>query len=226
MARPVIQNRMQYVSIQSFLMQQGDNLLNFQGWLQTSGVLDQVTYVSDPLVLRKNISFADFRLVYVPSAYRPDNLDGAVNATNDALVARRADLVHYVNTLGGSLIVLTQFGMLNPYGFLPDPLTFVAETLSNVSVTADMTLFSPTSNASNLNRNIWQGHFSGPIDYSGIYRVLVYKQGQCNHTNGQHQECAATMVANQRAKLTHLPCWNKDSDPISAADPLCWRCVS
>lgn len=193
--------------------------------MQIAGMPDNVRYVSDPWILQHNIYFPSYRLIYVPSAYRPDNLDGIVNATNDALVMRRKDLIHYVNTLGGSLIVLAQSGMLNPYGFLPDPLILVGDNIKNVSITADMLLFSPTSNASNLHRDVWRGYFSGPIDYSGIYRVLVHKLGNCSHTNGRYQNCAAMMVANQQTKLTNIPCWDKDSDPTIAENPLCWRCV-
>lgn len=201
--------------------------MNFQGWLTIAGVQDYVSYVSDPNTLMSGIYFSNYRLIYVCSAYRAaDNPYGITDATNNALIARSRDLVDYVNRLGGSLIVLTQAGLQYPYGFLPDPLVFVSETFSSVAVTQDMALFSPTSTADNLFHNYWHGYFDGPIDYGGVYRVLVYQQGYCSQTNGQYQNCAATMVANMHTKLTNVACWNKAADASAAANPLCWRCVS
>lgn len=47
------------------------------------------------------------------------------------------------------------------------------EQLSEVTITADMALFSPITNASNLHRTSWSRYFAGPIVYSRVYRVLA-----------------------------------------------------
>lgn len=187
-----------------------------------------MTYVSDPATLRNPaaINFANYRLIYLPSSYRSDNPYGITDATNNAFITRSADLVYYVNNLGGSLVVLTQAYLSNPYGFLPSPLSFVAYTFPAVQVTADMALFSPTSNSGNLYHDSWHGYFTGPTDWSGIYRVLVHQTGSCSQPNGQNQTCHATMVANYHAKLTAHTCYDKATSTTSRNDPACWRSVS
>lgn len=52
-----------------------------------------------------------YKLVYIPSSGRQTQ-GGITDAQNNAFVQRRADLVSFVNTLGGSLIALTQVRQL------------------------------------------------------------------------------------------------------------------
>ena len=58
---------------------------------------------------------------------------------------------------------------------LPAPfaLQYQQAAFSDVTVTAEMGKVSPTSDNVNLDHNLWHGYFTGPKDWSGIYRVLV-----------------------------------------------------
>lgn len=40
-----------------------------------------------------------------------------------------------------------------------------------------MKTISPDSNSVNLDHNAWHGYFTGPKDWSGIYRVIVSVRG-------------------------------------------------
>jgi hypothetical protein len=92
---------------------------------------------------------------------------------NTALMRRTAALRTYVNEQGGSLIVLTQAGLAAPYGFLPQPLTFVRATFIDVTVVGSLNTISPDSDSANLDHDAWHGYFTGPINYGGIFQVLV-----------------------------------------------------
>lgn len=208
------------------VLSQGWNLDSFSQWLVLANVTDPVTYVSDPTILLNTTAtnFTNYRMIYIPSAYRIDNPGGITNSTNDALTLRSSDLINYVN-MGGSLIVLTQSGLNNPYAFLPNPLIFQPFQFQAVNVSGDMPLFSPTSNAANLFHSMWHGYFTGPVDWSGIYRVLVYQQNSCPVANGANQNCNATMIANVHTKLTSHSCSDKATDATTQSDPACWRWV-
>lgn len=214
-------------SSNSLPLTQGWNLDSLKQWLALANVTDPVTYVSDPntLLSPSLTNFSNYRLIYLPSAYRVDNPGGITNATNDALTVRSQDLINYVNQ-GGSLICLTQAGLTSPYAFLPNPLIFQPDQFQAVNVSMDMPAFSPTSNAGNLFHSMWHGYFTGPIDWSGIARVLVYQQDACPVASGINQNCNATMIANIHSVLTSHVCDAKSTDATSAADPACWRWVN
>lgn len=67
---------------------------------------------------------------------------------------------------------------MQPYGFFPINLTFVKEDFIDVSITAEMEPLSNTTTNGNLDHTFWHGYFTGPRDWSGIYRVVV-SHGSC-----------------------------------------------
>lgn len=167
---------------------------------------DPITYMNLPADIADPVTcnFSNYRLVYLPSAFRPnhvfpngtieaDNPGGITDAQNNAFISRRADLAEYINN-GGSFMALTQFAMSDPYGFMPIPLEFTEMEFPDVAIEPDIQLVSPTSNSGNLDHNSWHGFFTGPQDWSGIYRVLVYKTGECPVANGYNQNCNATVL--------------------------------
>jgi hypothetical protein len=98
---------------------------------------------------------------------------GILQTQSDALATRRADLTTYVNARGGSLIVLTQAGLTNPYSFFPVPLVYTFEEFSDVTITGNMAQVSSVSDSANLDHDLWHGYFTGPTNYAGIFQVLV-----------------------------------------------------
>lgn len=53
-----------------------------------------------------------FKMVYIPSA-QTETRGGIRNDQNEAMVGRLADIVYYVNELGGSLVALAQVTVLH-----------------------------------------------------------------------------------------------------------------
>lgn len=111
----------------------------------------------------------------MPSSY-VHTKGGMSNDQNEALIERAADIKNYVNNLGGSLIVLGQAGLWRPYGFFPLALQFTTMDFVDNAPTDDMRTISPDTNDKNLDHVYWHGYFTGPKDWSGIYRVLAYKK--------------------------------------------------
>ncbi|KAL6750251.1 hypothetical protein V8C86DRAFT_3183690, partial [Haematococcus lacustris] len=76
----------------------------------------------------------------------------------------------------------------------------------------------------------WHGYFTGPQDWSGIYRVLVSAVGLhgCPVPSGPTQDCWATVLCNQYTYLSAEICGNAIDDDgnglADKADPVCWRC--
>jgi hypothetical protein len=110
---------------------------------------------------------------YMPSCVQGNTNGGMTSSQNTALQGRTAALRAYVNEQGGSLIVLTQAGQNAPYGFLPQPLTFVRANFIDVTITGNMISMSPDTDSANLDHDAWHGWFTGPTNYGGIFQVLV-----------------------------------------------------
>ena len=144
-------------------------LRNFQSWLTVASITEPVTYMTDTTLLA-TVDFTAFKVLYVPSAEINANggiVNGISNAQNNVLVARKADIANYVNSFGGSYIVLGQSSLTNAYKWLPVPLVYVPAAFINVDVTPDLATLSATSTGPNLSHWAWHGYFTGPPDWSG-----------------------------------------------------------
>ncbi len=150
-------------------------LNSLNGWLDVARISRSlVTVVTDNATLQAT-SFSDYRVVYVPSsAFQTPG--GLSDLMSNATMLKRLELATYVNTLGGSLIVLTQDGQSNPYGFFPSPLTYSRTDFINVTASVNMPQISPPSDSSNLDHNAWHGFFTGPTNYAGVFQVLVRRR--------------------------------------------------
>ncbi|KAL6761733.1 hypothetical protein V8C86DRAFT_2530731 [Haematococcus lacustris] len=200
------------------------------GWLSQAGLsASAVTYALDStqIAAAATANFTGFRIIYI--------------GQSDALAKYREQLRSYINQHGGSLVVLTQQGLAQPFAFFPIPLRFVAQDFVDVSTTPDIAHLSPDSNSDNLDHNAWHGYFTGPQDWSGIYRVLVYKAWKndsstgphgpgpgCPVANGPSQDCLATVLCNQHTFLSAEICGNGIDDDgnglVDKDDEACWRC--
>ena len=139
------------------------------------------------------VTFSDFAAIYLPSSRLQDD-DG--NPNNDgqntiggittvqiaALNLKQAEVVNFVNILGGGLMALTEAGNPNQYGWLPLPLfTPGTRHRSGVRPTPEMGIapggtitFSPGADETNLNHGCcYHTIFTGPVGFSGL-RVLAY----------------------------------------------------
>ncbi|KAL6764333.1 hypothetical protein V8C86DRAFT_3209110 [Haematococcus lacustris] len=224
---------------------------SFVSWLSQAGLSGSaVTYAltGAQIAAAATANFTGFRVIYVPSAgvqvtslpSWTQTTGGIQNAQSDALALFREQLRAYINVFGGSLVVLTQQGLRRPFSFFPSPLQFVALDFVDVSTTPDITQISPDSDSANLDHNAWHGYFTGPQDWSGIYRVLAFKAwkddsnraaggpGQgCPVPSGPTQDCWATVLCNQYTYLSAEICGNAIDDDgnglADKADPVCWR---
>ncbi|KAL6761736.1 hypothetical protein V8C86DRAFT_3181595 [Haematococcus lacustris] len=203
-------------------------------WLAHAGLTSApLTYAVTEQQL-SGLDFSQYRLIYIPSSWinnvsgpglNPENTRGGIlDWQSDVLGARRAgDLRTYINDLGGSLVVLTQEGLSNPYSFLPRPLQFEMAPLSSVQASEDMAAISPGTTSASLSAIQWHGYLTGPQDWSGIYRVLVARTGACTIPNGPNQDCQATILCNVRTVLTAELCYNGEDDDgnglVDAAEP-------
>ncbi|GFH08829.1 uncharacterized protein HaLaN_03860 [Haematococcus lacustris] len=212
------------------------------GWLSQAGLsASAVTYALDStqIAAAATANFTGFRLIYVPSSWF-QTPGGIRDAQSDALAAHKEQLRSYINQHGGALVVLTQQGLARPFAFFPIPLRFVAQDFVDVSTTPDIAHLSPDSNSDNLDHNAWHGYFTGPQDWSGIYRVLVYKAWKndsstgpdgpgpgCPVANGPSQDCLATVLCNQHTFLSAEICGNGIDDDgnglVDKDDEACWR---
>ncbi|GLC48176.1 hypothetical protein PLESTB_000067600 [Pleodorina starrii] len=199
---------------------------SFEGWVTAAGYSTSIiTYATIPLaVYYYNLS--SYKLMYVPSDHvnTVGGIDGVINA---ALILIKDKIFDFINVRGGSMIVLAQGALSNPYGFLPLPMAFVPDDFRDVTVTGEMKLYSPTSNNDNLDHDYWHGYFTGPVDWNGM-RVVVYQTGYCPVPFGPNQNCRATVLCNVNTVLTYENCWdsrdNNGDSRVDKDDPACWRC--
>ncbi|KXZ41216.1 hypothetical protein GPECTOR_644g757 [Gonium pectorale] len=80
---------------------------------------------------------------------------------------------------------------------------------------------------SNVDHYYWHGYFTGPIDWNGM-RVVAHRTGGCSVMSGPYQNCQATVLCNEKTKLTAENCYdgvdNDGNGLVDKADPACWRC--
>ncbi len=147
-------------------------LNSFNSWLDQARLARTLVDVVLNETALNATSFGNYRVIHVPSSSFQTS-GGLSNAMSNSLMRRRAFLSDYVNVLGGSLIVLTQDGQSNPYGFFPSPLVYVRTDYINVTASVNMPQISAPTDSVNLDHNAWHGYFTGPRDFAGIMQVLV-----------------------------------------------------
>lgn len=137
------------------------------------------------------VDFSSCRIVVIASTAL-QTPGGLVQQQLDALNARQDDLLTFVNDELGRLLVLTQSGMTNAYGFLPVPLVnapLEEETAErtrdiNGQVILDLefpsairtTRDSPAGSPDGLSRCCYHDYFSGPAGFGGL-RPLIQAPG-------------------------------------------------
>jgi len=122
------------------------------------------------------IDFAAFKMIYVASSF--EMVDGGLTQFQlDRLNLRRADLEHFVNDLGGSVLALTETGLSNAWGWLPLPLTVVDRENANVFPTPDLQALASAVTATDLGHEFYHCVFAGPPGLSGL-TVLAREQSE------------------------------------------------
>ncbi|EFJ47958.1 hypothetical protein VOLCADRAFT_91480 [Volvox carteri f. nagariensis] len=205
------------------------------GWVKAAGYSPSIiTYVTNPAAV-KSYNISTYKLLFVPSGERV--VQGGISADMvNALVAIKGGIADFVNLNGGSLIALAQPVMFDEleasYPFFPAPLktTLIYDQeswFSDVSVTNEMSLISPSTQKNTISDHQWLGFFYGPVDWSGL-RVVAYQTGMCPTPQGKNQDCQATVLCNTKATLTAENCYDgvdNDGDTwVDKEDPDCERC--
>ena len=151
-------------------------LSSFNSWNQVSnaGPNVAVTHVRTTSEIA-NVNFSNFAAIYIASDSR--NTSGGMTSSQlTALNARQADIVTFVNNLGGGLLALSESGYSHKYNWLPLSLTTANSGHSNSSgnlPTADMSSIAPGITESHLSHCCYHTVFTGPPGFSGL-RVLAY----------------------------------------------------
>ena len=127
-----------------------------------------------------SVNFADYDVIYIPSNSL-NTAGGITPAQLTALNTRQADIVHFLNVLGGSLVALTEAGSSNQYGWLPVALTIADEQHADVTPTADMAAIAPGATATNMDHGFYHTVFLGPPGFSGLKVLAISADAPANH---------------------------------------------
>ena len=158
-----------------------DNVTALNSWNApvNGGLNTSITIVNGPAI--DTVDFAGYDVIFVPS-HETDDAEpvGITNADIARLNGRQADIVHFVNNLGGGLIALTEQDA-DPnlaFGFLPIPLEF--ENISGGYVDAEPTPaladLAPLANGTNIDHSNWHNIWTGPPGFSGLEVLAVTPQ--------------------------------------------------
>jgi len=147
-----------------------DNAPALESWNDPSngGPDVAITWVNGSDI--STVDFANFDVIFVPSNEDDDQEVGIDNGELELLNAREADIVDFVNTLGGGLIALTEADA-DPslaFGFLPIALEFENVEYFDVEPTAAILDLAPAATADNMSHDAWHNVWTGPAGYSGL----------------------------------------------------------
>lgn len=120
--------------------------------------------------------FSNFDVIFVPSNERDGSDPRGISDADLALLnARQADLVDFVNNLGGGLIALTEQDAdpLLAFGFLPVPLQFQNVDYFDAEPTAALAALAPNADSNNLDHDSWHNIWTGPPGFSGLDVLAV-----------------------------------------------------
>ena len=123
-----------------------------------------------------SVDFANFDVIFVPSAESDSGEPIAMsNASLMLLNARQADIVNFVNNLGGGLMALTEQDA-EPnlaFGFLPIPLQFQNVDYIDAEPTAALAALAPGANGTNMDHDNWHNVWTGPPGFGGLEVLAV-----------------------------------------------------
>ncbi len=123
-----------------------------------------------------SVDFANFDVIFVPSAeHDGGDPPGISNASLALLNGRQADIVNFVNNLGGGLIALTEQDA-DPnlaFGFLPIPLQFQNVDYVDAEPTAALAALAPAANGTNMDHDNWHNVWTGPPGFGGLDVLAV-----------------------------------------------------
>lgn len=123
-----------------------------------------------------SVDFANFDVIFVPSSESDgDDPLAMSNASLVLLNARQADIVNFVNNLGGGLMALTEQDA-DPnlaFGFLPIPLQFQNIDYIDAEPTAALAALAPGATGTNIDHNNWHNVWTGPPGFGGLEVLAV-----------------------------------------------------
>ncbi|KAG2494691.1 hypothetical protein HYH03_007207 [Edaphochlamys debaryana] len=194
-----------------------------------------VSYVTDAVGVTA-ASLASARLIYLPSA-ETTVTGGLTDAMNAALTARRAEIDAYVAASGGSMLMLAQAGLSNPFEYLGLDTNAVAPASIQAGPELAWISQAAVSNAT-LPLGATQA-FVGPSQWSGL-TPLVTVGGACAQPVpsyfpstyfGVDQSCQAVLLFTDtgciRRGVESLCTDGEDNNAnglIDFRDPGCRRC--
>jgi cysteine-rich repeat protein len=204
---------------------------SLEGWNDPAngGPGANITIIRDPAVIA-SVRFEDYTVVYLPS-YSGTTQGGITNTQLAAVNARGADLKAYVNDSNGRILALTEQGANAPYGWLPNPLTYVTIQDDDIDPTPEMDTQFPGSgaNATNMNHAAYHSAWTGPDGFSGLYVLAVSKQTRIPDPSGLTPWIdAPVIVGGCNLRITIEICDNGTDDDgdgqTDENDPDCWVC--
>lgn len=124
-----------------------------------------------------SVNFANFDVIFVPSNEADDTepLPGITNADLARLNNRQADIVHFVNNLGGGLVALTEQDA-DPdlaFRFLPIQLEFLNGDYIDAEPTPALADLAPNADSTNMDHENWHNVWTGPPGFAGLQVLAV-----------------------------------------------------
>ncbi len=152
-------------------MEDPDNTDALDSWNEPGNGGPNVPITVIPLAEIPTVDFADFAVIFIPSN-ETDGSDpvGIDNTELVALNARQADIVDFVNNLGGGLIALTEQDA-DPnlaFGYLPLPLEFANVDYDDAVPTTALAALAPNATTANMAHASWHNVWTGPPGYGGL----------------------------------------------------------
>lgn len=157
-------------------MSDDDNLPALQSWnnVANGGPGTSITVVSGPSI--NSVDFAQYDVIFVPSNEHDDGEERGIPDTDlTRLNSRQADIVHFVNNLGGGLMALTEQDA-NPslaFSFLPIPLEFMNVDYVDAEPTAALADLAPAADSDNMDHDNWHNVWTGPPGFGGLEVLAV-----------------------------------------------------
>lgn len=156
-------------------MEDEDNTEALESWKDPANGGPDVPITVITLAQIPTVDFAQFDVIFVPSNEDDGDEVGIDDAELAALNARKADIVAFVNNLGGGLIALTEADS-DPalaFGFLPIPLEFQVVSYVDVEPAPALAALAPDADSDNMDHDNWHNIWTGPPGFSGLDVLVV-----------------------------------------------------
>lgn len=159
----------------------GSGILILGGATSTSGssigswnalASQTLTFASGAAAIASAI-FSDYAAIFMPSASTQTG-GGMTQAELDAINARSADVVSFVNG-GGNLMALTQQGLTGAWGWFPlgGALTTSSISTANISQTAALAAAGFSATNAEIAGDLYHNDFTGPSGFFGLSVLAV-----------------------------------------------------